>query len=117
MPAAELRRKATPLSHQEAIGGYAECGVMMKAAPAAAFELAQSEFLLIQGQESFQVASRMYCWVAATPVDRRAFPNRGLPAFEVGSSSDELTVNATVPITGIRGARCWGDSYLMVQNG
>jgi hypothetical protein len=37
--------KATPFSHQESIGGYTECGVMMETAPAAAFEVAQSEFL------------------------------------------------------------------------
>jgi hypothetical protein len=45
MPAAGRGEKATPLSHQEAIGGDRECGVMMKAAPAATFEVAQSEFL------------------------------------------------------------------------
>jgi hypothetical protein len=37
--------KATPLSHQEAIGGDTECGVMMKAAPTAAFEVPQAKFL------------------------------------------------------------------------
>ena len=37
--------KATPLSDQEAIGRYTECGVMMKAAPSAAFEVAQAKFL------------------------------------------------------------------------
>jgi hypothetical protein len=37
--------KATPLIHQEAIGGYRECGMMMKAAPSAAFEVSQTEFL------------------------------------------------------------------------
>src|ERR1700689_5557244 len=37
--------KATPLSHQEAIGGDTESGVMMKASPAASFEVAQAKFL------------------------------------------------------------------------
>jgi len=37
--------KSTPLGHQEAIGGYAECGVMMEAAPTAPFEVAQAKFL------------------------------------------------------------------------
>ena len=45
MPAAGRGGKATPLRHQEAIGGDTECGVMMEAAPAAAFEVAQAEFL------------------------------------------------------------------------
>ena len=45
MPAAGRGVKATPLRHQEAIGGDTECGVMMKTAPTAAFEVSQSEFL------------------------------------------------------------------------
>jgi hypothetical protein len=45
MAAANRGGKSTPFSHQEAIGGDRECGVMRKAAPAAAFEVAQSEFL------------------------------------------------------------------------
>jgi len=39
------RGKATPLGHQETIGGYAECGVMMKATPSSSLEVAQAKFL------------------------------------------------------------------------
>ena len=45
MPAADRGGKVTPFSHQEAIGSYTECGVMMEAAPAASLKVAQSEFL------------------------------------------------------------------------
>src|SRR5271167_1579062 len=45
MVAAWRGGKATPLGHKETVGRYAECGVMMKTAPAAAFEVSQSEFL------------------------------------------------------------------------
>jgi hypothetical protein len=37
--------KMTRLGHQEAIGGDRESGVMMEAAPAAVFEVAQAQFL------------------------------------------------------------------------
>lgn len=55
---------------------------------------------LIQGQESFQVASTMYCWVSASPADRRPNSTIGLPAFMTGSSADDLITDATVPILG-----------------
>src|ERR1035438_397948 len=45
MPAAGRGGKTTPLGHKEAIGRNTECGVMMKAAPAAAFEVTQAKFL------------------------------------------------------------------------
>ncbi len=41
MPTVGQGGNATPLGHKEAIGRDAECGAMMKAAPAAAFEVHQ----------------------------------------------------------------------------
>ena len=46
MPGAGRGEKTAPLRHQEAVGGDAEGGVVVKAAPAAAFKMAKAEFLL-----------------------------------------------------------------------
>jgi hypothetical protein len=42
----ELRGKTVPLGHKEPVSRYAQSGVMVKAAPASAFVMTESEFLL-----------------------------------------------------------------------
>ena len=45
-PEALLRGKTTPLGDQEAVSGDAQAGMMVKATPAAPFEVAQPDLLL-----------------------------------------------------------------------
>jgi hypothetical protein len=69
---------------------------------------------ILQGMQAFDVDQNLYCWVAAIPLGRREsaregrsiahasvpVENGGLPAFHVGTSTDNLDVYTVVPIFG-----------------
>lgn len=63
-----LRRNPTPLGDQEAVGDDAERGVVMEAAPAAAFVMAKADLLF----ELVIVAlDRGWAWVSSTMLSTR----------------------------------------------